>query len=139
MADRCPHLEYREAAGNLAFDVPRAYCTVAERFVQPMRADVCNERYDLSPPEHCEIYRDHEGIADPFLAAESDGGDDAESGDDGRDHDVGSGDGSGSSDDDPDGGTESSDGSPAGPETSGEAPDAGPRDPGDDRSGGADR
>ena len=54
----CPYLDYRRASGDRRFDAPRAYCTVAERFVQPMRADVCNDRYDLDHAEHCEIYRD---------------------------------------------------------------------------------
>ncbi|MFC7044183.1 hypothetical protein ACFQH6_01080 [Halobacteriaceae archaeon GCM10025711] len=56
----CPHLAYRRSAGDRSFDEPRAYCTVADRFVQPMRADVCNDRYDLDHADHCEIYRRHE-------------------------------------------------------------------------------
>jgi hypothetical protein len=60
----CPYLEYREeadgeASGSKEFAVPRAYCTVAHRFVQPMRADVCNDRYALDHERHCEIYREH--------------------------------------------------------------------------------
>jgi hypothetical protein len=55
----CPHLDYRAAAGERRFDVPRAYCTAADEFVQPMRADICNCRYDLDPAEDCEIYRAH--------------------------------------------------------------------------------
>lgn len=57
---RCPHLEYRAAGDDREFDVPRAYCTVADEFVQPMRADICNERYGLDPTAHCEIYREAE-------------------------------------------------------------------------------
>jgi hypothetical protein len=53
----CPHLEYREASGDRSFDVARAYCTVADEFVEPMRADVCNARYGLVPSEDCELYR----------------------------------------------------------------------------------
>jgi hypothetical protein len=53
---KCPHLDYRAAEGDQSFDVPRAYCTVAEEFVQPMRADVCNARYGLDPAEDCEIF-----------------------------------------------------------------------------------
>ena len=56
---RCPHLDYRAAEGDQSFDVARAYCTVAEEFVQPMRADICNGRYDLDPTEDCEIFLDH--------------------------------------------------------------------------------
>lgn len=52
----CPYLEYRSATDDRTFDTERAYCTAADRFVQPMRADVCNDRYDLSHEEHCEIY-----------------------------------------------------------------------------------
>jgi hypothetical protein len=62
--DGCPHLDYRDAGDGLTFETPRAYCTVADRFVQPLRADVCNARYDLDPTAHCEIYRDHEGADD---------------------------------------------------------------------------
>ncbi len=52
----CEFLEYRDEAGDQAFDTERAYCTVVDEFVQPMRADVCNERYGLDPTEDCEFY-----------------------------------------------------------------------------------
>lgn len=55
----CPFLDYREASADREFDVARAYCTAADRFVQPMRADVCNDRYELDHASHCEIYREH--------------------------------------------------------------------------------
>lgn len=55
----CPFLEYRRESGDLQFDEARAYCGAAERFVQPMRADICNDRYDLEHADHCEIYREH--------------------------------------------------------------------------------
>lgn len=58
----CPHLEFRESAGERTFDRARPFCTAAEAFVQPMRADICSERYGLEPSEHCEIYRDHERL-----------------------------------------------------------------------------
>ncbi|MFB6199096.1 MAG: hypothetical protein ABEI52_12665 [Halobacteriaceae archaeon] len=58
----CPHLEYRKDDDEHEFDDKRAFCTVADRFVQPMRADICNDRYDLEHASDCEIYRDHEGI-----------------------------------------------------------------------------
>ncbi|WP_436902783.1 hypothetical protein [Halovenus halobia] len=54
----CPHLSYRSSANDREFDHERAYCAVAEQFVQPMRADICNDRYDLAHDEHCEIYRE---------------------------------------------------------------------------------
>ncbi|OIB58607.1 hypothetical protein [Natrialba sp. SSL1] len=55
----CPFLAYRSEANDRQFDEPRAYCEAAEQFVQPMRADICNDRYDLSHDEHCEIYLEH--------------------------------------------------------------------------------
>jgi hypothetical protein len=55
----CPLLEYRDGDDDHAFDVERAYCTAVDAFVQPMRADVCNDRYDLHHAEDCEYYRDH--------------------------------------------------------------------------------
>ena len=57
----CPFLEYRDESGEREFDTPRAYCGAAGRFVQPMRADICNDRYDLDHEVHCEIYREHSG------------------------------------------------------------------------------
>ncbi|MFB6161211.1 MAG: hypothetical protein ABEJ61_08555 [Haloferacaceae archaeon] len=74
--DRCPHLDYRDAGDGTVFETARAYCTVADRFVQPLRADVCNARYDLDPAEHCEIYRDHGAAGegdDPGDAGTTDG------------------------------------------------------------------
>jgi cephalosporin hydroxylase len=60
MDDACPHLDYREGAGEKTFETARAYCAVVDEFVEPMRADVCNARYGLAPDEHCEFYRAHE-------------------------------------------------------------------------------
>jgi hypothetical protein len=60
----CPRLEYRPLSADDAADgeeVPRAYCTAVEEFVQPMRADICNDRYELHHARDCEIYREHEG------------------------------------------------------------------------------
>ncbi len=57
----CPYLDYRDAADDRSFDGERAYCEVAARFVQPMRADICNDRYTFDHESHCEIYRDHVG------------------------------------------------------------------------------
>ena len=53
----CPHLEYREA--DFA-DEERAFCTVVDAFVQPMRADICNDRYELDHTTDCEFYRNAE-------------------------------------------------------------------------------
>lgn len=52
----CPYLEYRRESADRSFDEPRAYCAVVDRFVQPMRADVCNDRYDLDHAAHCEYF-----------------------------------------------------------------------------------
>ncbi|MCU4742504.1 hypothetical protein OB955_11895 [Halobacteria archaeon AArc-m2/3/4] len=67
----CPFLEYRRGSaggesaerkeGEDGFDEPRAYCTAADRFVQAMRADICNDRYDLVHDRDCEIYLEHAG------------------------------------------------------------------------------
>jgi len=57
----CPYLEYRRAADGREFETPRAYCGVVESFVQPMRADVCNDRYDLDHETDCEYYREAAG------------------------------------------------------------------------------
>ncbi|MDL5360423.1 hypothetical protein [Halalkalicoccus sp. NIPERK01] len=56
----CPYLEYEREGDGRSFETARAYCTVAGEFVQPMRADVCNDRYDLDHATDCEIYREHE-------------------------------------------------------------------------------
>ena len=54
----CPYLAYRDLE-TADTDVARAYCTAAEAFVQPLRADICNDRYELSHERDCEIYRAH--------------------------------------------------------------------------------
>jgi len=56
----CPHLEYRREVDEERFETARAYCSIAREFVQPMRADICNDRYDLDHASHCEIYRENE-------------------------------------------------------------------------------
>ena len=53
----CPYLAYRRTAANRSFDRERAYCTIADRFVQPLRADICTDRYELAHATDCEIYR----------------------------------------------------------------------------------
>lgn len=58
----CPYLTYRTSGGEVTFDTDRAYCTVVDEFVQPLRADMCNERGELSYEEHCEYYRRAEGL-----------------------------------------------------------------------------
>lgn len=56
----CPHLAYRTDDGDHSFAVERAYCERAGRFVQPLRADICNGRYGLDHATHCEIFRGEE-------------------------------------------------------------------------------
>lgn len=55
----CPFLNYQAQHGEQRFDEPRAFCTAVDEFVSPMRADICNDRYDLDYEDHCEIYREH--------------------------------------------------------------------------------
>lgn len=55
----CPYLEYRLESDGTHFANGRAYCIAADQFVQAMRADICNDRFDLDHEEHCEIYREH--------------------------------------------------------------------------------
>lgn len=52
----CHYLEFREADAGTTFEHARPFCTAVEQFVQPMRADICSERYGLTPDEHCEFY-----------------------------------------------------------------------------------
>jgi len=74
MAETCPHLAYREAGDGRSFETARAFCTVTESFVQPMRADICNARYELDPAEDCEFYVEPESGSDS-TAGESEGPD----------------------------------------------------------------
>lgn len=73
MTDQCQYLEYRPPSGAGGPEEggdsddgdsrePRAYCTAADRFVQAMRADICNRRYGLDPETACEFYREAEGL-----------------------------------------------------------------------------
>ena len=66
----CPFLEYRCTSAEREFDEPRAYCSVVDRFVQPMRADVCTDRFDLAHDRHCEIYLEDADAGDPASAGE---------------------------------------------------------------------
>jgi len=55
----CPYLDYRRADGESAFETERAFCTLTDEFVQPMRADICNDRYELAHATDCEIFQEH--------------------------------------------------------------------------------
>ena len=61
----CPYLEYRRADGEREFDHERPYCTVAEEFVSPMMADICNDRHGFDHGADCDVYREH--VAEPEL------------------------------------------------------------------------
>ena len=69
----CPHLAYRREDDDHTFDTERAFCTVIGEFVQPMRADICNDRYDLDHATDCEIFREHadDGTENPGPEGES--------------------------------------------------------------------
>jgi hypothetical protein len=56
----CPYLDYRDEGEDRSFDTERAYCTAVDAFVQPMRTDICNDRYDLHHAEDCEFYAEAE-------------------------------------------------------------------------------
>jgi|AntRauTorcE11898_2_1112593.scaffolds.fasta_scaffold107334_2 hypothetical protein len=55
----CPYLEYRRSDGDQEFDHERPYCGVTEEFVSPMKADICNDRFDFDHESDCELYKDH--------------------------------------------------------------------------------
>jgi hypothetical protein len=53
----CPYLEYRRSDDEHEFDHERPYCGLQESFVSPMRADICNDRFEFHHADHCEVYR----------------------------------------------------------------------------------
>jgi hypothetical protein len=55
----CPHLEYRRADGDQEFDHERPYCAILGEFVSPVRADICNDRFDFDHERHCDVFREH--------------------------------------------------------------------------------
>ncbi|MFC7069021.1 3-keto-5-aminohexanoate cleavage protein [Halobaculum lipolyticum] len=55
----CPFLAYRSEGDGRSFDHERPYCTVADEFVSPMQADVCNDRFDFDHRSHCDVYREY--------------------------------------------------------------------------------
>lgn len=59
----CPHLTYRREGNGTSFDHERAYCTVMEAFCTPMRADVCNDRFEFDHRDHCEVFQAHDAEA----------------------------------------------------------------------------
>lgn len=68
----CPYLDYRQSDDKHEFDHDRPYCTVAETFVSPMKADICNDRHAFEHTSDCETYPGEEGsMLDKPLQAES--------------------------------------------------------------------
>ena len=69
----CPYLEYKREGEDRSFDHERPYCWIAgsdeSSFVPPVKADVCNDRFDFDHREHCDRFRDH-------VEARADGDDD---------------------------------------------------------------
>ena len=61
----CPYLDYRTTAGDAEFERERPYCTIAEAFVSPMKADICNARHDFDYATHCDVYRRTTGSERP--------------------------------------------------------------------------
>jgi len=60
----CPYLEYRRSDDTHEFDHDRPYCALAEEFVSPMKADVCNDRDGFTHDEFCEIFQNAAPEAD---------------------------------------------------------------------------
>lgn len=58
----CRYLAYKDESDDQMFEHERPYCEAASMFVQPLRADICNDTGSFSPAEHCEIYREAENI-----------------------------------------------------------------------------
>lgn len=55
----CPYLEYRREGDGFSFDHERPFCDASGTFVSPMRADICNDRYEFHHTADCEVYREH--------------------------------------------------------------------------------
>jgi hypothetical protein len=70
----CPFLEYREADDDQEFDHERPYCAAADEFVSPMKADICNDRFQFDHEADCEVYKAHieSGQQDRELPAQDD-------------------------------------------------------------------
>ena len=57
----CPYLEYRRRNDEHEFDHERPYCAVVGKFVSPMRADICNDRFEYEHDHHCDRFREQVG------------------------------------------------------------------------------
>lgn len=65
----CPHLDYRTADDEHEFDHERPYCAVLDEFVSPMRADICNDRFDFHHAEDCEVFKANDVAAETTAGA----------------------------------------------------------------------
>ena len=61
----CPYLEYRDSDEDVEFDHERPYCRVQENFVSPMKADICNDRFEFHHAEDCEVYEPQAALEPP--------------------------------------------------------------------------
>jgi hypothetical protein len=53
----CPYLEYLQSDEDHEFDHDRPWCGADESFVSPMRADICNDRFEFDHECDCEVYK----------------------------------------------------------------------------------
>lgn len=68
----CPYLEYRRTDGEHEFESERPFCTVESEFISPMKADICNDRFDFDHDCDCEIFKAHVEEAMPAESAADD-------------------------------------------------------------------
>lgn len=52
----CPYLDYRRSDETHEFDHDRPYCTAQATFLSPVKADICNDRFDFDHRD-CEVFR----------------------------------------------------------------------------------
>ena len=67
----CPYLDYRESDEDHEFETARPYCTVAEAFVSPMKADICNDRHEFAHDRDCELFPDESAEEAEAVAGET--------------------------------------------------------------------
>jgi hypothetical protein len=60
----CPYLNYQQSDEEHEFENDRPYCTVADSFVSPMQADICNDRHDFDHTSDCETFPDDGALPD---------------------------------------------------------------------------
>lgn len=68
----CPYLEYQRENGDHEFEQERPFCTVQDEFVSPMKADICNDRFDFDHECDCEVFKEHVEETMPESAADDD-------------------------------------------------------------------